>query len=151
MFRAHSDVLEMKGDRARGKAVFKKECSRCHKLEGVGYDLGLPLTSIKQRGPEGILLNVLDPNRDLKPEYANYVVVTDQGRTISGMIVAETATSVTLQRAEEESDSVLRINIDELIDTGISLPLTLLKSRAGPPECIRRVAISVISSSGLTG
>ena len=33
---------ELKGDPARGKAVFKKECSACHQLEGVGTDRRRP-------------------------------------------------------------------------------------------------------------
>ena len=118
---AYRDVLQMNGHPGRGKIVFKNQCATCHKLEGVGYDLGLPLGTIKDRVPEGILLNVLDPNRNVNPEYANYVVVTDDGRSITGMITAETATSVTLKRAEGESDTVLRANIDELVNTGVSI------------------------------
>ncbi len=118
---AWRDVLKMKGDRAKGKAVFKRECSKCHKLEGVGVELGLPLETIGNRGPETILLSVLDPNREVNPAYLNYIVVTDEGLSITGMITAETATSITLKRAEGETDTVLRTNIDELISTGISI------------------------------
>ena len=94
---AYRDALTMKADRARGKEVFKRECSTCHKLEGVGYDLGLPLESIQNRGREGILLNVLDPNREVNPSYLNYVIVTNEGLSKTGMIAAETATSITLK------------------------------------------------------
>ncbi len=118
---AYRSVLDMSGDAVQGKAVFKRECATCHRLEGVGYDLGLPLGSVKDRGTEGILVNLLDPNSNINPEYTNYVVVTDRGRTVTGMIVAETATSITLRRAEDESDTVLRTEIDELVDTGVSI------------------------------
>ncbi|MHC4402433.1 MAG: PVC-type heme-binding CxxCH protein [Planctomycetota bacterium] len=118
---AYREALEMTGEIGRGRAVFKTECSKCHRLEGVGYDLGLPLSAIKDRGKEGILLNVLDPNRNINPQYVNYVVVTDDGRSVTGMIAAEAANSITLQRAEGESDTVLRMNIDELVDTGMSI------------------------------
>ena len=37
------------------------------------------------------------------------------------MIAAETANSITLKRAEGESDTVLRDQIDELVDTGMSI------------------------------
>jgi putative heme-binding domain-containing protein len=37
------------------------------------------------------------------------------------MIAAETATSVMLKRAEGASDTVLRINIEQLRSTGLSL------------------------------
>ena len=118
---AYRDVLQMKGDAARGKEVFKRECSKCHLLEGVGVELGLPLDAIGNRGPETILLALLDPNRDVNPSYLNYVVVTDNGLSITGMITAETASSITLKRAEGETDTVLRANIDQLVSTGLSI------------------------------
>ena len=118
---AWHDVLDMKGIVDRGKAVFKRECSKCHLLDGVGVELGLPLNTIGNRGAETILLSVLDPNREVNPAYLNYIVVTNRGLQISGMITSETATSVTLKRAEGETDTVLRANIDELISTGLSI------------------------------
>ena len=118
---AYHDALGLKGDRVRGKAVFKRECATCHELEGVGYNLGLPLETIQNRGSEGILLNILDPNREVNPEYLNYIVVTDDGLQVTGMIAAETATSITLKRAEGEGDTVLRTNIDEMQNTGLSI------------------------------
>jgi len=115
------DVLAMKGDVTRGKAVFKRDCSKCHRLEGVGVELGLPLNAIGNRGPETILLNVLDPNREVNPQYLNYIVLTDDGLQKTGMITAETATSITLRRAEGVSDTILRTDIDELQNTGLSI------------------------------
>ncbi|NQU25148.1 MAG: c-type cytochrome [Candidatus Nealsonbacteria bacterium] len=115
------DVLKMKGDATRGKTVFKRECAKCHRLEGVGVELGLPLNTIGNRGAETILLSVLDPNREVNPAYLNYVIVTDAGRSLTGMITAETATSITLKRAEGQADTVLRTNIDEMQSTGLSI------------------------------
>jgi putative heme-binding domain-containing protein len=64
---------------------------------------------------------VLAPNQEVNPQYVNYIVLTRDGRQLTGMISAETATSVTLTRAENQSDTVLRIDIDELRATGASL------------------------------
>jgi putative heme-binding domain-containing protein len=114
-------ALEMEGDLARGKAAFLKHCSKCHRLEGQGFDIGPNLAAMQNRGPEAILTNVLDPNREVNPQYLNYVLITQDGRSFSGAIAAETATSVTLRRAENAQDTVLRIDIDELRSTGQSL------------------------------
>jgi putative membrane-bound dehydrogenase-like protein len=119
--KSYDGSLKMKGDLARGREIFRKECSICHRLENTGFDLGLPLGAIKDRGPETILLAVLDPNRDVQPRYLNYVILTDAGLSVTGMIGSETATSVTLQRAEGESNTVLRANIDEMQNTGMSI------------------------------
>ena len=118
---AYRPALELSGDIERGKAIFQKTCAACHKLEGTGHEIAPNLATIQNRGAEAILLNVLDPNREVNPQYVNYVLVTDEGRTITGMIAAETATSVTLRRAEDQSDTVLRSQIEALESTRQSL------------------------------
>jgi putative membrane-bound dehydrogenase-like protein len=118
---AYRSALIMKGDTTRGKAIFQKICAACHRADNVGHEIGPNLATIKNRGAETILLNVLDPSREVNPQYVNYVLVTDDGRSMTGMISAETATSVTLKRAEGATDTVLRINIDEMRSTGLSI------------------------------
>jgi putative heme-binding domain-containing protein len=43
------------------------------------------------------------------------------GRQLTGIISAETATSITLRRADNATDTILRIDIDQLKSTGMSL------------------------------
>jgi putative heme-binding domain-containing protein len=90
-------------------------------MEGVGYEIGPNLATIQNRGAETILVNVIDPNREVNPQYVNYVVALQDGKTLTGMIAAETATSVTLKRQENATDTVLRVNIDEMRSTGLSI------------------------------
>ena len=118
---AYASALTLPGDRERGKLAFKKVCAACHKLEGEGHEIGPNLAALKNRGAETILLNVLDPNREVNPQYINYVVETEDGRSLTGMIAAETAAAVTLKRAENASDTVPRINIAEMASSRMSL------------------------------
>jgi putative heme-binding domain-containing protein len=118
---SYHSVLEMKGDATRGQQIFAKTCAACHKVQGVGQDIGPSLAAMKARGPEAILLNVLDPNREVNPQYLNYAVLTTDGRQLTGLIAAETATSLTLKRADNATDTVLRIDIEQLKSTGTSL------------------------------
>jgi len=118
--KAYQSSLKLKGDLANGKKVFKKSCSACHQLEKVGVQLGADLKAIKDRGTEAVLLNILDPNREVKPQYVTYLLVTTQGRTITGLIKSENANSITIARADGTSDTVLRIDIDELISSKLS-------------------------------
>ncbi|MEQ8785156.1 MAG: HEAT repeat domain-containing protein [Pirellulaceae bacterium] len=117
----YRQTLAMPGDVERGRKIHRKICANCHKLEGTGHEVGPNLAAMRNRGPEAILLNVLDPNREVNPEFVSYALVTTDGRTLSGMIAAETATSVTLRRAEGAADTVLRIDIELLQSTGLSL------------------------------
>jgi putative membrane-bound dehydrogenase-like protein len=118
---AYRKALDAEGDAPRGKEIFKKVCAACHQVQGVGHALAPSLAAMKARGPEAIMTNVLDPNREVNPQYVSYTLVTTDGRTLSGMISAETATSVTLKRADNQTDTVLRIDIDVLKSTGLSL------------------------------
>ncbi|HLJ11566.1 MAG TPA: PVC-type heme-binding CxxCH protein [Planctomycetaceae bacterium] len=118
---AYKPALTLAGDSAKGKAHFQKACSVCHRLDDVGTEIGPNLATLQNRGAEAILLNVLDPNREVNPQYVNYIVVTTEGKSITGLIAAETATSVTLKRQENATDTILRGNIDELRSTGLSI------------------------------
>jgi len=117
---AYQKSLTLKGDAKNGKELFKKNCAACHKLEGVGEQIGAELGAIKDRGADFILLNILDPNREVLPKFITYYVVTDSGRTLTGMITAETATSITIRRPDSSSETILRVNIEELRSTGMS-------------------------------
>jgi len=118
---AYQPALDRPGDAARGKELFKKVCAACHQLDGVGHATGPNLAAMRNRGPDAILTNVLAPNREVNPQYVSYVVITNDGRSLTGMIAAETATSVTLRRADNATETVLRVDIDELRSTGVSL------------------------------
>lgn len=118
---AYRSAIELPGDTAAGRQVFVKTCASCHKLDGTGHEIGPNLATIQNRGAEAILANVLDPNREVNPQFLSYFVVTNDGRTLTGMIQAETGTSITLVRADNQSDLVLRSEIESLESTGVSL------------------------------
>ncbi len=117
---AYQNSLRMSGDRERGKAVFKEQCSACHRLEGVGRQVGADLAAIRDRGIDSVLLNILDPNRDVMPQYQSYVVATTSGRVVTGMIADETANSVTIRQPDGGDETVPRHQIEELRSTGLS-------------------------------
>lgn len=118
---AYRPALTMDGDVERGRAIFAEQCSKCHRLEGKGFAAGPDLAAIGNRGAEAILLNVLDPNREINPAYVNYIVETKDWETYSGLIASETATSITLNRASGESDTILRVNIESIESAELSL------------------------------
>lgn len=118
---AYRDVLTTSGDAAKGKVVFQKHCAACHRVDGVGTALGPNLAAMRARGRESILVNVLDPNREVNPAYLNYSVLSVDGRVVTGMIASENANSVTLTRGENTRDTILRRDIDVFRSSGVSL------------------------------
>jgi len=117
---AYQPALELKGDIDQGRMVFRKSCAACHKLEGFGESIGADLNAIKDRGIAAVMLNILDPNREVKPQFQCYVVALEDGVTITGMITGETANSLTLRKPDGTSQAVLRVNIEELKSTNLS-------------------------------
>jgi putative heme-binding domain-containing protein len=114
-------ALTMPGSTERGKQAFAKVCAACHRLDGVGYELAPSLASYQFRGSEAILQNVIEPNREVNPQYLSYTIVTVDERIVTGMILEETATSVTLVRGENLSETVDRSNIAEIKSSKVSL------------------------------
>jgi putative heme-binding domain-containing protein len=81
-----------------------------------------------------LLLHILDPAREMLPNYQEYIVVLRDGRTLTGMIQEESATGVTLKRAGGQEEVVLRSDIDELVATGKSLMPEGLEREISPRE-----------------
>jgi putative membrane-bound dehydrogenase-like protein len=119
---AYREALERKADAARGKAVFKKNCTVCHRLEDEGFEVGPDLLSaLRNKSAEQLLNDILDPNREVDPRYLNYQITTKKGQVFSGLIAADTASSITLRRGEKAEDTLLREQIEEIQATGKSL------------------------------
>jgi putative membrane-bound dehydrogenase-like protein len=118
---AHRAALRLDANAARGADVFLKRCATCHAVQGRGNRVGPDLASVTQRSPDELLADILDPNRSVVPDGINYIVATHDGRIVSGIIAAETATSITLRRAEAAEDTVLRGEIEEMQSTRRSL------------------------------
>lgn len=112
--------LKLTGNPEQGRAVFKKSCSACHVLEGQGTQIGADLRSIRDKGREAVMLNVLDPNREINPQFLAYSVTTTEGRTITGMITEETPNNLTIRQADGTALPIPRTEIDEIESTGMS-------------------------------
>ncbi|MGE3806046.1 MAG: PVC-type heme-binding CxxCH protein [Gemmataceae bacterium] len=114
-------ALKMKGDAARGKQVFQKNCAACHKIADVGVNVAPDISDTRTKTYEMLLVDVLSPNQAIDNNFVNYLVTTKNGKVLTGIITAETAASITLVRAENQRDVVLRQDIDEIVSSGASL------------------------------
>ncbi|MFN0078388.1 MAG: PVC-type heme-binding CxxCH protein [Prosthecobacter sp.] len=114
-------ALGMKGDAARGKTVFASVCISCHKLDGVGLELGPDLRSVVQHDAEKLLNSILDPSAIIEPGFMAYHCALKNGEQLYGVIATETSASMTLKMAGNVTRSVLRSDVASLKSTGTSL------------------------------
>jgi putative membrane-bound dehydrogenase-like protein len=117
----YQTALEKEGNPTRGREIFKKNCATCHRVAGIGIDVGPDISDSRTKTLSALMTDILNPNQAIDNNYVNYVVTTKAGKVLTGMIAAETATSLTLRRAEGQTDTVLRQDVDEVVSSGISL------------------------------
>jgi putative heme-binding domain-containing protein len=114
-------ALKLAGDATRGAGVFAKNCLTCHQRQGQGHRVGPDLSGIAGRAPDALLSDIIDPNREVAPDYATLAVATRNGQSFAGLLAEETATTLKLRRAEGVEDNLLRTEIDGIRSTGKSL------------------------------
>jgi putative heme-binding domain-containing protein len=78
---------------AQGKELFKiANCHACHKLEGVGQEYGPNLTEFDTKWtPLEVWKEMVDPSARINEKYQSYVFQLASGKTVTGLIVRETA------------------------------------------------------------
>jgi putative membrane-bound dehydrogenase-like protein len=118
---SYRPALRLAGNARLGEEVFVKICATCHQAEGRGFEVGPNLATVANRAPEELLLHILDPNREVAPNYVNYNVATASGRVFSGIIAEESESAVVLKRAEGASDVIPRDQIESIRSTAASL------------------------------
>jgi len=117
----YAKALDLKGDVVRGAAVYEKTCSKCHRIGGVGHNVGPDISDTRARARDALLYDILDPNRRVDPQFTEYIVVTTDGRLFNGLMIAESSESVTLRQPEGREQTILRTEIEDLKTTSKSL------------------------------
>jgi putative heme-binding domain-containing protein len=81
---------------SNGKQLFQvANCVACHKLNGTGFEFGPDLTKLDPKlKPADVLRDVLDPSSKINDKYYAYVIETQDGKAITGLILEETADAV---------------------------------------------------------
>jgi putative membrane-bound dehydrogenase-like protein len=117
----YQSALGRIGDTTRGRAVFARSCAACHALDGVGHAVGPDLAALANKSPRYLLSEILDPTRNLDSRYAEYRAVTKDERTVTGILIGETATTITLRGQQGKDETILRSDLESLRGSGKSL------------------------------
>jgi putative membrane-bound dehydrogenase-like protein len=128
MRRLSNDLRAGAGNPTAGREAFRKHCATCHKLFGEGESIGPDLTHANRKDRDYLLASIVDPSAVIRKEYLAYVVQTTDGRTLTGLIAAQTPGSVTLLDGKNQRTTVARDKIESIQESPVSLmPEDLLK------------------------
>lgn len=118
--KADSDAL-VKEELEVGRTLFEKHCGVCHSPDPSGVAIGASLNNLTNRSDEALLVAILDPNRAVEPKFQSYLIQTDEGRTLAGVIESEVADSMTIAHADGKRTTIGRDQIERIKSTGSSL------------------------------
>jgi len=107
------------GDPILGEQLFfdpkgKALCANCHSVNRKGGRIGPALDRIaSRRSPPYIMESILQPSKDIDPQYEAVQVVTAAGRVIKGLRVNETNFSLQLREENGRFHSFSKRDLDE--------------------------------------
>jgi putative membrane-bound dehydrogenase-like protein len=111
--RMRASLHEGRGSFERGRKVFETQCSKCHKFEGQGHNVG-PNLDGAARDIDYLLVNILDPNRVIGQPYFIHTVERKDGRVETGLLAAEDESSVTLKNENDAVKVILKKEIEQM-------------------------------------
>jgi putative heme-binding domain-containing protein len=95
-------------------------CAKCHRLDGRGAEVGPDLGSVRNRAPALLLADILVPSRAIAQNYESYVVETEGGDAVEGIIASQTPTAVALRREGGAERVVPRSTIKRMYASNLS-------------------------------
>lgn len=132
-----ADLVAKSGNAERGRAIYldkqRTQCVTCHKLEGVGGQVGPDLTKVWQTHTIPKLIeSLLEPSKEIKENFATWTVTTKKGQVFNGLKISENKREVVLRDAQGNDVRILGEDIDEqlqskrsLMPDGLAAQLTL--------------------------
>lgn len=124
---ALADVLAEAGDAERGRRVFFHHngplCARCHTVEGRGGNVGPDLSVIaRTMDRKKLAESIFEPSREISPQFITWVVVTEDGKTVNGIIVKEAGNGdLEIGNARGEVTLVKGSEIEERLPSKVSV------------------------------
>jgi putative heme-binding domain-containing protein len=74
-----------KADKAEGAKLFTKHCAACHKIGDVGGKIAPQLDGVGVRGPERLLEDILDPNRNVDAAFRARSITLTSDKTLTAL------------------------------------------------------------------
>jgi putative heme-binding domain-containing protein len=115
------------GDPERGRTIFfgnqNAQCIKCHSYDDRGGNAGPRLNGVARRITRPQILEALiSPSARLAPGYGVVTVTTKNGKTLSGMLLAESNSSLTLKSGSGLNEVIPKDQIAKRVNAQSSMP-----------------------------
>ena len=124
------------GDAAQGEKVFRRVCAQCHKIHGEGVDVGPDLTLNGRSSIDQLLSNVFDPSLVIGAAYRAVIVVTKEGRVLTGLVVEDSPSRIVLKIQGGKIETIPRDDVDSFKVSNVSLMPEQLENQLKPHEIV---------------
>ena len=140
----------------RGKMIFEQAtCSRCHKIGGSQATLGPDLSEVTKRFRGGKLLQqIVKPSAEIHKQFQTQMIVGDDGRIRTGLVIEETADVVRLVPnllKPDKIETIKQSSIEERKIADVSTMPTGLLDTFSVEEIFDLVAFIQASASQTAG
>jgi putative heme-binding domain-containing protein len=108
-------------DIAKGEALFTTHCAACHQIKGQGGLIGPQLDGIGSRGPDRLMEDILDPNRNVDTHFRLHSLKLRDGSTATGFIRGEVGQTTLLVDAAGNEQRIAKGDIAEDAELAQSL------------------------------
>ncbi|RLT16225.1 MAG: dehydrogenase, partial [Planctomycetota bacterium] len=85
----NNDLRAFEGNSIKGKSLFIKNCSGCHRLNGDGNVIGPDLTGSNRADRQWLLTSLVDPSGVVRKEYQSQILEMKDGRVYDGLILGQ--------------------------------------------------------------
>ena len=134
VLKRYATILSAQGNPQKGREVFRKNCTACHRVDRLGVDVAPDISDTRRWTRQQLLVSILDPNRVVDSNYFAYSLVTQAGVVHTGLVASETPSAVSLRQPEGKTLRVLRADIEVLKSNGISLMPEGLEKNVNPGQ-----------------
>jgi putative membrane-bound dehydrogenase-like protein len=119
-------LVAARGNALRGRSVYLNgktvACINCHKLEGIGGNVGPDLTGLSGSMTLDKLLEALiEPSKEIKEGFQTFQATTKKGQVYQGLKIVQNAREVVLREASGKDVRLARKDLEELVALKTSL------------------------------
>ena len=102
------------GNPYEGKVIYQTRCGVCHTMFAEGGNVGPDLTPYQRNDLQGLLMNIVMPNAEIREGYEQVRITTTDQRTVNGFLADQNNRVIVVRTPDSQTSTVVRNEIESL-------------------------------------